>query len=190
MSRARPVRRTHDRTLLRLELRAGGTKTRLVAVVSFLMTLLAGYFLGSIPTGYLVARVRGVDIRSVGSGNIGATNVFRVLGKPAGVFVLLADAAKGWLAARLLPAWIAAWLGVNAPADSSPLEWLMVAGGFAAVLGHNYTCWLRFRGGKGIATSAGVLLGWFPWAMWIAFIGIGVAVFTWGFISKGFSFLF
>lgn len=138
---------------------------------------MAGYFIGSIPTGYLVARARGVDIRSVGSGNIGATNVFRVLGKPAGVFVLLADAAKGWIGARLLPVWISAWLGMEASTGSSSLEWLMIAGGFAAVLGHNYTCWLRFKGGKGIATSAGVLLGWFPWAMWLA-LGVWLVTFA------------
>lgn len=148
-----------------------------MVAASYLLTLLAGYLLGSIPTGYLVARARGVDIRSVGSGNIGATNVFRVLGKPAGVFVLLADAAKGWLAARLLPVWVAAWLNLDAPNGSSTLEWLMLAGGFAAVLGHNYTCWLRFKGGKGIATSAGVLLGWFPWAMWLA-LGVWLVTFA------------
>ena len=64
------------------------------------------YFLGSIPTGFLVARARGVDIRQQGSGNIGATNVFRILGKPAGIFVLLCDALKGYLPAAFLPVWL------------------------------------------------------------------------------------
>ena len=67
-------------------------------IVGYILTVLLAYLLGSIPTGFLVAKARGVDIRTVGSGNIGATNVFRALGKPAGILVLLADAAKGWLA--------------------------------------------------------------------------------------------
>src|SRR5437899_11688011 len=69
-----------------------------VIVPGYILTCLAAYLLGSIPTGFLVAKARGVDIRTVGSGNIGATNVFRFLGKPAGIFVLLADSLKGWLA--------------------------------------------------------------------------------------------
>ncbi len=67
-------------------------------IVGYILAALAGYLLGSIPTGYLVAAARGLDIRTVGSGNIGATNVFRYLGVPAGIFVLLSDAFKGWLA--------------------------------------------------------------------------------------------
>jgi glycerol-3-phosphate acyltransferase PlsY len=109
------------------------------------------YLLGSIPTGYLVAKARGIDIRSVGSGNIGATNVFRILGKPAGVTVLLIDALKGFIACRFVA------FGPSAPSEAHQ----MVAGLFA-ILGHNYTCWLRFKGGKGIATSAGVLLALTP----------------------------
>lgn len=114
-----------------------------------------GYLLGSIPTGYLVARARGVDIRSHGSGNIGATNAFRVLGKTAGVCVLAADALKGVLAVVL-----ASKLGVGARDD-----WMAVAGGAAAIAGHNYTCWLNFKGGKGIATSAGVMGALLPGAL-------------------------
>ena len=67
-------------------------------IAGYILTVLIAYLLGSIPTGFLVAKARGVDIRTVGSGNIGATNVFRILGKAAGVFVLVVDAAKGWLA--------------------------------------------------------------------------------------------
>lgn len=120
-----------------------------------LLTALAAYFCGSIPTGYLVARARGVDIRAHGSGNIGATNVFRILGKGPGVFVLLMDAIKGALPVLFLPRWI----GEAAGAEAVPFA--MIAA-LCAVLGHNYTCWLRFRGGKGIATSAGVLAALVP----------------------------
>src|SRR5512136_841051 len=114
--------------------------------------MVVAYLLGSIPTGFLVAKARGIDIRTVGSGNIGATNVFRYLGKPAGVFVLGVDALKGWLAvflvARRLPP------ALNWSLGPQTQEWLAITAGLAAVLGHNFTCWLRFRGGKGIATSA------------------------------------
>src|SRR5205085_2291495 len=115
----------------------------------------AAYLLGSIPTGFLVAKARGIDIRTVGSGNIGATNVFRAVGKPAGIFVLLVDALKGWLAVALLAPAAAIWFKV--PDNSQTQEWLHICAGISAILGHNYTCWLHFKGGKGIATSAGVL---------------------------------
>lgn len=129
------------------------------------VTAVVAYFLGSIPTGYLVGRARGIDLRGAGSGNIGATNALRVLGKPAGIFVLLMDALKGWLGVALVPpaAWHALAPATTATSPASPVPvWLPVLGGLAAVLGHNYTCWLRFKGGKGIATSAGVLLGLLP----------------------------
>jgi acyl phosphate:glycerol-3-phosphate acyltransferase len=128
-----------------------------------LLTLIAGYLLGSIPTGYLVARAKRVDIRSVGSGNIGATNVFRVLGKGPGVFVLLADALKGFAAVFWLPAVVLQFAAGDA-------TWLPAIGAVAAVLGHNYTCWLGFKGGKGIATSAGALAGLVPWAFVIILV--------------------
>ena len=122
--------------------------------------MLAAYLLGSIPTGYLVARSRGVDIRTVGSGNIGATNVFRYLGKPAGIFVLLMDALKGWLAVAVLSKLLQTWLEPGASALES--EWISLCAGLGAVLGHNFTCWLHFKGGKGIATSAGALAALVP----------------------------
>jgi glycerol-3-phosphate acyltransferase PlsY len=135
-----------------------------VLIVGYLAAALGGYLLGSVPTGYLVAKGRGVDIRSVGSGNIGATNVFRALGVAAGVFVLLVDAVKGVVpvvAARLL------WRGWDPSASALTAEWAGLVAGFCAVLGHNYTCWLRFKGGKGIATSAGVLAALVPGAFLI-----------------------
>jgi len=137
-----------------------------VLIAAYILVALAAYLLGSIPTGYLVARAKGVDIRTVGSGNIGATNVFRFLGKPAGIFVLLADALKGWVAVRVVAAWLA---GTFLPPDSTDgsLEIAAILAALFAVLGHNYTCWLRFKGGKGIATSAGVLTALVPWALLI-----------------------
>jgi glycerol-3-phosphate acyltransferase PlsY len=113
----------------------------------------SAFLLGSIPTGYLVARAKGVDIRKHGSGNIGATNVFRTLGKPLGVLVFLIDALKGFGAV-----WLANHFGEACP-------WTGIVAAVAAIAGHNYTPWLGFKGGKGIATSAGVLLALMPWAV-------------------------
>ena len=146
-------------------------------LLSFILSLLAGYLLGSIPTGFLVARARGIDIRTVGSGNIGATNALRILGKGPGSLVLLIDAAKGYLACMGIPWLLSQWGFLSPILTGGTHEWLKIAAGFSAVLGHNYTCWLEFKGGKGIATSAGVLLGWVPAALGIIFL-VFVAVFA------------
>jgi glycerol-3-phosphate acyltransferase PlsY len=116
------------------------------------------YVLGSTPSGYLAGKARGIDVRTMGSGNIGATNVFRVLGKAAGIAVLMADALKGFLAAKFAPLLASHFFA----ASGARRENLALAAGVGAILGHNYTCWLRFKGGKGIATSAGVVLAWAP----------------------------
>ena len=99
-------------------------------------------------------------MRVQGSGNIGATNVFRVLGKPAGYFVLFVDALKGFLACSFVPSFVIQLFPSTASARE--LQQLFLIAGVCAVLGHNFTCWLKFKGGKGIATSAGVLLAWVP----------------------------
>lgn len=137
-------------------------------IVSYFVTALIAYLLGSIPTGYLVARSRGIDIRTVGSGNIGATNVFRILGKPAGIFVLTVDALKGFVACRFVGLLAHKLLAGPSQNDSATDEFLKIIGGICAILGHNYTCWLKFKGGKGIATSAGVTLALLPLAMGIS----------------------
>lgn len=164
-----------------------------------LLAALTGYLLGSIPTGYLVARAKGVDIRAHGSGNIGATNVVRVLGKGPGFFVFFCDALKGWLASRVGRA-----LGGDATLGSSAFEFSR--GGFApaadpaitvahsatligilaaifCILGHNFPVWLRFKGGKGIATSAGVLLGLVPLAVAVSGALWALAFFTLRYVS-------
>lgn len=108
------------------------------------------YLLGSIPSGHLLARARGVDLRAAGSGNIGAANVGRVLGRKAGIVVMVADVAKG----------AAAVLLAEALTDS---PWPVVAGAIA-VLGHVFPLWLGFKGGKGVATGGGVVIGLMPLA--------------------------
>lgn len=138
--------------------------------------ILLSYLLGSIPTGFLVAKAKGVDIRSVGSGNIGATNVFRILGKGPGIFVLLADAVKGAVAVAVVATLFEKFWQNNFPWDPSALhashKHLRELAGICAILGHNYTCWLRFKGGKGIATTAGVFAALAPAAF-------GIALATW-----------
>jgi acyl phosphate:glycerol-3-phosphate acyltransferase len=158
-----------------------------VPVLSYLITALAAYLLGSIPTGFLVGRARGIDIRTVGSGNIGATNAMRVLGKPAGIFVLLMDAAKGFIAC-VLGVFIAAYFAngyydMKTNANVAP-QFAIIAGIFA-VLGHNYTCWLKFKGGKGIATTAGVFLALAPWALLVALVVFILAILLTKYVSVG-----
>ena len=141
------------------------------------MIVLSAYLLGSIPTGYLLARFRGMDIRQVGSGNIGATNVFRILGKKAGTFVLLADALKGFIACYFLGRLAEELFKADVNLEAAPREYYSLVAGLAAILGHNYTCWLKFKGGKGIATSAGVLIALVPWALLII-LAIWIMVFA------------
>ncbi len=150
-------------------------------VLAYILTALGAYLLGSIPTGFLVAKAKGIDIRSVGSGNIGATNAMRVLGKPAGIFVLLMDALKGYGAVWLCNLFL--HLFTSTP-DASYETHFIVAGIFA-VLGHNYTCWLKFKGGKGIATTAGVYLALAPWAMLIALGVFILAILLTKYVSVG-----
>ncbi len=166
-------------------------------VLIYIVVAVAAYLLGSIPFGFLVAKAKGIDIRNVGSGNIGATNAMRVLGKPAGIFVLLMDAAKGYAAVAWLTPMIFnqvdVWLHRHfsgsldyfqyQPANVQ-MKFFLLAGIFA-VLGHNYTCWLKFKGGKGIATTAGVFLALAPWALLVAFVVFILAVVITKYVSVG-----
>jgi glycerol-3-phosphate acyltransferase PlsY len=143
-----------------------------VPIPGYIVTALAAYLLGSIPTGYLVAWQRGIDIRTVGSGNIGATNAFRVLGKPAGAFVLFMDGLKGYAAC----AWLVDAVRLTGLA-SEHIEPLRIVAGVCAVLGHSFTCWLHFKGGKGVATTGGVYFALALPAVCIA-LGTWVVVFV------------
>ncbi len=116
----------------------------------------AAYLLGGIPFGLLLSRCKGVDIRKIGSGNIGATNVFRSVSRPLGVLTFGLDALKGFVPAHFFPI-----LGNPPPSGFQPLE-LPLLFGALAVVGHMFPPYLRGRGGKGIATGAGVLLAVMP----------------------------
>jgi len=150
-------------------------------MLAYISIVVAAYFLGSIPTGYLVARAKGIDIRTVGSGNIGATNAMRVLGKPAGIAVLLADALKGYAAV----AWLCPLLMARFDGAAGEAETLCVLAGVAAVLGHNFTCWLKFKGGKGIATTGGAYLALAPLAVGIALAAFILCLLLTRYVSIG-----
>lgn len=148
----------------------------------------AAYLLGSVPFGYLIARARGVDIRSKGSGNVGATNIGRVLGRKWGVLVLLLDAGKGLASTAAAAEMIrrhpaAAWAGSAALQD---VVWLGT--GVACILGSIFPLYLRFRGGKGVAASLGVILGIYPYLTWPGIMALViwalVVKFT-GYVSLG-----
>ena len=137
---------------------------------------LLAFLLGSIPFGLLIAKARGIDIRQHGSGNIGATNVLRVVGKNSGIACFILDALKGFLPVVIALSLIRIGVrdsnlalsclrpfAVILPADQQFMGQLLhVITGLLAVLGHNYSPWVGFKGGKGMATSAGVLLGLYP----------------------------
>ncbi|MCM2256650.1 MAG: glycerol-3-phosphate 1-O-acyltransferase PlsY [Vicinamibacteria bacterium] len=137
------------------------------------LALVAAYLLGAIPFSFVVARLWGVrDVREVGSGNVGATNVMRSAGKVPGAIAFVLDAAKGAVAA-----WLATRLG-------GP-EWLPPACAAAAVAGHMYPVFLGFRGGKGVATGAGAFLPLAPWATLIAFVTFAVVAAATRYVSVG-----
>lgn len=140
-------------------------------MLTLVTVLVASYFLGSIPFGYLAGEIAGVDVRKAGSGNVGATNVLRVLGKPYGYAVFALDFLKGLgavkisvlIATRVRPEW------------GSPEIFGIVAAA-SAVIGHCFPLWLKFRGGKGVATSAGALFGLMPLAMLVS-VAIWILIF-------------
>ena len=139
-----------------------------------ILLYLVSYLLGSIPFGLILGKIfGGADVRRAGSGNIGATNVARVVGPLPGVLTLALDAGKGWLAV-----WLA---GRVMHADAG----VMVTAGFFALLGHCFPVWLKFRGGKGVATAAGIFGALCPQAMLIAFVLFALVVWFWGYVSLG-----
>jgi glycerol-3-phosphate acyltransferase PlsY len=144
-----------------------------VLILGYIVTALAAYLLGSIPTGFLAGKAKGFDIRTIGSGNIGATNVFRALGNTAGSFVLLMDGLKGFVAS----AWLCDEMISRFAVPPGQQEFFRIVAGTAVVVGHNYTCWLNFKGGKGIATTGGAFFALAPLAAGIA-LAAWVAVFA------------
>ncbi len=147
----------------------------------YILPVLA-YLLGSIPFGLIIGKIRGVDVRLQGSGNIGSTNVGRVLGQPWGYICFLLDVAKG-----TAPVVLAGYILTSSETEITPqacIAWMIVA--VACILGHMFSLFLKFKGGKGVATSLGVILGIYPY-----FTLAGIVVFliwaaiwgTWRYVS-------
>jgi acyl phosphate:glycerol-3-phosphate acyltransferase len=152
-----------------------------------LIIVAVSYLLGSIPFGYLLVRIfRGVDVRTTGSGNIGATNVARLGSKALGIATLLLDALKGYAAV-----WIAGILVSQSP--HSPDIWimgelvvvLMALAGLSAIVGHMFPVWLGFRGGKGVATAAGAFAALAPRALLLALVAFAIVVGISRYVSLG-----
>ena len=146
-------------------------------LLAYALSGIAAYLLGAIPFGLIIGKSRGVDIRTIGSGNIGATNVFRCVGKGWGIFAFLLDMMKGYLAACGLPLLAAGFTG---EARSMALA---ISCTILAVVGHNWPVFLRFRGGKGIATTTGGLLGLAPAAMGIGLLAWALTFMTTRYVS-------
>ena len=130
---------------------------------------LLAYLLGAVPFGLLIARAHGVDIRQHGSGNIGATNVMRILGRGPGITTFALDFGKGVVATQLPP--LLAWLLKNSAVVASTNNlWVQLGCGVCVMLGHSYPVFLGFRGGKGVATGAGLVAGLAPLAALVGFV--------------------
>lgn len=147
--------------------------------MAFIILIIAAYLLGAIPFGLIIAGAHGKDLRKIGSGNIGATNLSRALGKKWAYFCFVLDALKG-----LIPMLVSARFVSSPPSIKELFLWLAV--GCAAILGHIFPVYIKFKGGKGVATSFGVAVGLWPYytipaaaalVMWLAF------VFIWRYIS-------
>ena len=146
-------------------------------LVNAIFLAVFSYLAGSIPFGFIIGKViKGVDLRQLGSGNIGATNAGRVLGKKWGILCLILDAMKGLLPVALLPE---LFFGSENP-------WLAhatVLAGVSTIIGHMFPCWLGFRGGNGVATSLGVLAILSPWGLLVAAVTFFSSLAIWRFVS-------
>jgi acyl phosphate:glycerol-3-phosphate acyltransferase len=148
-----------------------------VPVVGIILSAIAGYLIGAVPSGVIVGRLRGIDPRSGGSGRTGATNAMRTLGTGLAAVVLVADLLKG-VAAVLLGAWIAGGLGASE-------AWGAALGGLAAVVGHVRSLFIGFTGGRGVATGAGAMLVLAPVAVLAAVPVLLIAIWRTRYVSLG-----
>jgi glycerol-3-phosphate acyltransferase PlsY len=142
------------------------------SIAAQLLVIAAAYLIGSIPTGLLLGKAYGIDVRKEGSGNIGATNLYRTVGRKVGIITLIGDCLKGMLPvlivkASTFPPELAAWAGL------------------AAFCGHVFSLFLKFKGGKGVATAMGVFLALAPVAVTIAIALFAVLLFIWRYVSLG-----
>src|ERR1700679_390184 len=142
--------------------------------------IVIAYLLGTLLGSLVLGRLRGVDIRSMGSGNAGATNAMRTQGKLFGLLVLAVDIGKGVFAVWWLPAAVLPVVGID---PDLPRAWLTVACGFAVIVGHVYPVWFGFRGGKGAATVVGVVAALEPRLLVPLLVSWFVVLVLWGYVS-------
>jgi acyl phosphate:glycerol-3-phosphate acyltransferase len=146
-------------------------------VVLFSLALIGSYLLGAVPFGFLIAKKRGFNIYEHGSGNIGATNVFRVVGKSWGILTSILDILKGFIPAMVIPM-VLVFFGMKE--YYVPIQ---LSCGFAAIIGHCWPIYLKFKGGKGVATSAGAMIGLAPLPSLVAFIVWIIVMLLFRFVS-------
>jgi glycerol-3-phosphate acyltransferase PlsY len=139
-------------------------------MLTFAVVVIGSYLLGSIPSGYLAGRIAGIDIRKCGSGNVGATNVIRTLGKAYGYPVFVADFLKGFGAVK-----VSLLIATRGHSEWNSPEMFGILAAISSVIGHSFPVWLQFKGGKGVATSAGALFGLAPVA---ALVGVAIWILT------------
>ncbi len=151
-----------------------------LVIISYIVGIVLSYLVGGIPFGYLIAITRGIDIRTEGSGNIGATNVSRVLGRKYGLMIFFLDMFKGFVAVFFVPLLSS---GIKFPTTADNL--LVILCGFSAVLGHAFPVYLKFRGGKAVATSFGVFIWLTPIAIAISFGAWMVTILVTRYVSLG-----
>jgi acyl phosphate:glycerol-3-phosphate acyltransferase len=142
-------------------------------MLKFAIVVIGSYLLGSMPFGYLAGRIAGIDIRNCGSGNVGATNVIRTLGKGYGYPVFALDFLKGFGAVKM-----SILIATRGQSEWNSPEMFGIVAAISSVVGHSFPVWLRFKGGKGVATSAGALLALAPVA---ALIGFAIWILTFWF---------
>ncbi len=147
-----------------------------VNIIFYVVPIIVAYLFGSIPFGFIAGKINGIDIRKVGSGNIGATNVFRVVGKKWGIAVFIMDFLKGLIPVTLLPILVDSIAKTNLP-------FIDLVCALAAVAGHTWTVFLKFRGGKGVATGVGALMGLAPFAALTALLIWLVVFLSSGYVS-------
>ncbi len=148
-------------------------------MLSVFFILTVSYLIGSFPTGYIIGKLKGIDIRKQGSGNIGFTNVYRILGPLPGIIVFIIDFLKGYLTVAIFCNYFGIIL--DYPVNS----WIRTGVGCAAIAGHNWSVFLGFKGGKGVLTSAGVFFALSPLSASITLIFFIIVIFIWHIISLG-----
>lgn len=148
-------------------------------MLNILLAIIASYLIGSIPTSFLIGKARGIDVRKEGSGNVGATNVLRAVGKLPAVIALIIDIAKGVIAVTLL---VSFFFVPEGPITFNAFRALL---GLSAVIGHNWSIFLKFKGGKGVATACGVLIILLPKAMAIAALVFLITIWLTKYVSLG-----